>query len=105
LKLKSLKEFIMSSVVRTILGAALLATGASAAMAQYATPPAANQQVQVQASTAPATVASNNAAVAPVTEQAQKPRSKVTDYSDPYGGHDPNSLAGARAFWQGQNPY
>jgi hypothetical protein len=94
----------MSSVVRSILGAALLATGASAAMAQYATPPAANQQVQVQASTAPATVASNNAAVAPVAE-AQKPRSKVTDYSDPYGGHDPNSLAGSRAFWQGQNPY
>ena len=93
----------MSSVVRTILGAALLATGASAAMAQYATPPATNQQVQ--ASTAPATVASNNAAVAPVAGQPQKPRSNVSDNADPYGGHDPNSLAGARAFWQGQNPY
>jgi hypothetical protein len=93
----------MSSVVRSILGAALLVTGASAATAQYATPPAANQPVQ--ASTAPATVASANAATAPAAEPAQKPRSTFADKADAYGGHDPNSQAGARAFWQGQNPY
>ena len=96
----------MSSVVRSVLGAALLLTGASAAMAQSANPPgastatvasnnapAAGQTVQNAASTA--TAAPNNAPVA-----AQKPRrSSVADNNDPYGGNDPNSTAGARAFF------
>ena len=88
----------MSSVIRSVLGAALLLTGASAAMAQSANPPLANQTVQTNT----ATVASNNA---PLAAQPQKPKANIADKSDTYGGYDPNSLAGARAFWQGQNPY
>jgi|EndMetStandDraft_3_1072993.scaffolds.fasta_scaffold780443_1 hypothetical protein len=90
----------MSSVTRSVLGAALLLTGASAAMAQSANPPLANQTVQTNTSTA--TVASNNA---PLAAQPQKPKANIADKSDTYGGYDPNSLAGARAFWQGQNTY
>jgi hypothetical protein len=99
----------MSSVVRSVLGAALLLTGASAAMAQSANPPVANKSLQTGASTA--TAAPNNAPVANQTVQtaasaataasnnAPKSRSTVTDNSDPYGGNDPNSTAGARAFF------
>jgi hypothetical protein len=91
----------MSSVVRSVLGAALILTSATAAMAQSATAPVANQTVQTGASTA--TVATNNA---PIVNQAPKPANKiVADQADTHGGHDPNSLAGVRAFWQGQNPY
>jgi hypothetical protein len=90
----------MSSVVRSVLGAALFLTGASAAMAQSANQPVANQTVQTGAT---ATVATNNA---PIVSQAPKPANKiVADQADTHGGHDPNSLAGVRAFWQGQNPY
>jgi hypothetical protein len=90
----------MSSVVRSVLGAALFLTGASAAMAQSANPSVVNQTVQTGATTA--TVATNNA---PVADKSKSQNSNVTDNADTYGGHDPNSLAGVRAFWQGQNPY
>jgi hypothetical protein len=106
----------MSSVVHSVIGAALLLTGATAAMAQSANPPVANQPVQtgataprvasnnapaanqpVQTGTAPAKAALNNAAAA---GQVRKPHdSTITDNNDPYGGHDPNSSAGARAFF------
>jgi hypothetical protein len=91
----------MSSVVRSVLGAALLLAGATAAMAQSATAPVANQTVQTSASAPTATVAPNSV---PVVQPA-KPRPVVADHSDTYGGNDPNSLAGARAFWSGANPY
>jgi hypothetical protein len=95
----------MSTLVRSVLGVALLVTGASAAMAQSANQPVAakpakaasnnapvaNQTVQTGTSTA--TTASNNAPA------AQKPRPAIADKSDPYGGNDPNSTAGARAFF------
>jgi hypothetical protein len=105
----------MSSLVRSVLGAALLLTGAFAVMAASGTPvaaqtaqagattavaatsnaPVANQTVQTGASTAAA--APNNAA------QPQKPRKPaLADNSDPYGGNDPNSTAGARAFFTPQ---
>lgn len=105
----------MSSVVRSVLGAALLVTGASAAMAASEKPPVADQSRQTGASTAIA--ASNNGPVAnqpiqagasaaaaapnnaPVADQLQKRRSTVTDNNDPYGGNDPNSPAAARAFF------
>src|SRR5262245_48144493 len=101
----------MSSVVRSVLGAAFVLAGASAAMAQTANAPAypagasaapanaptAYQSVQTSAS-API-VASNNA---PAVDQSAKPHSGVDNKSDAFGGHDPNSLAGARAFWEGQ---
>ena len=105
----------MSSVVRSVLGAALLLTSASAMMAASGTPaaaqsaqtgastataaaPVANQTVQTGASTAPA--ASNNA---PTAAQPKKPqRAGIADNSDPYGGNDPNSTAGARAFFTPQ---
>jgi hypothetical protein len=100
----------MSSVVRSVLGAALLLTGASAAMAASATPPAATQPVPAAPATATAaptnapvvyqsvqTAASNNA---PVAAQPQKSHHQdVTDNNDPYGGHDPNSTAGMRTFF------
>ena len=108
----------MSSLVRSVLGAALLLTGAFAAMAASGTPVAA-QSAQTGASTA--TAASNNAPVtnqpvqtgasttvaasnnAPIAEKPQKSRgSSLADNSDPYGGHDPNSTAGARAFFTPQ---
>jgi len=104
----------MSSLVRSVLGAALLLTGVSAVMAASGTPvaaqtaqagattavaatnaPVANQTVQTGASTA-----TNNA---PVAAQPQKPRKPaIADNSDPYGGNDPNSTAGARAFFTPQ---
>jgi hypothetical protein len=107
----------MSSVVRSVLGAALLLTGASAAMAASGTPQVADKSRQTAAS--PATVAPANAPVAanttqtaastavaapapanaPVVEQARKPIPKVADNNDPYGGNDPNSSAGMRAFF------
>jgi hypothetical protein len=87
----------MSSLVRSVLGAALLLTGASAAMAASGTPVAA-QSAQTGASTTIA--ASNNA---PIADKPQKSRgSSLSDNSDPYGGHDPNSTAGARAFFTPQ---
>ena len=97
----------MSSLVRSVLGAALLLTGASAAMAQSANPPVAaasnnapiaNQTVQTGASTA--TAATNNAPIAAQPKKAQ--RAGVADNSDPYGGNDPNSTEGARAFFTPQ---
>jgi hypothetical protein len=106
----------MTLVVRFVLGAALLLTGASAAMAASDTPPAANQSLQTSASTA--TAASNNAPVAyqsvqtgtsaaiaasnnaPIADQSQKSHhSSFSDNNDPYGGNDPNSTAGIRAFF------
>ena len=106
----------MSSLVRSVLGAALLLTGASAAMAASGTPvaaqaapagastatpasnnaPAANQPVQAGAST---TAATNNA---PAAAQPQKKKPAFADNSDPYGGNDPNSTAGVRAFFTPQ---
>jgi hypothetical protein len=112
----------MSSVVRSVLGAALLLTGASAATAQSAKPPVVAQSGQTGASTA--TVAANNAPAAgqsgqtgastaavavnnaPAAAPSQKTHnSGVSDKTDRYGGHDPNSTAGTRAFWEGLNPY
>lgn len=107
----------MSSITRSVLGAALLLTSASAAMAQSATGPVVAYQGAATTTTAAPTNApvANNAPVAgqvttynsaPVVAQAPKPApSAVADTSDTYGGHDPNSLAGARAFWQSLNPY
>ena len=104
----------MSSVVRSVLGVALLLTGASAAMAQSANQPVqtgattataatvsappAGQPAQAGASTATAATAN-----APVAAQAKKvTRPNIADNSDPYGGNDPNSTAGARAFFTPQ---
>lgn len=101
----------MSSFVHSVLGAALLLTGASAAMAQSATAPVANQPVQTAAATAVAApiayqpVQASAPAPTPVVAQLQKPVPTVSDKSDPYGGHDPNSTAGTRAFWEAMNPY
>jgi hypothetical protein len=108
----------MSSVVRTVLGVALLLTGASAAMAASNNPPAGNQTVQAGASNTVA--ASNNAPVANQTVQtgasaavvapanapaADKPRKappSVPDNNAPFAGNDPNSSAGMRAFFSPQ---
>lgn len=108
----------MTSVVRSFLGAALLLTGASAAMAASDTPvagqarqtgtptaivvsnnaPVVNQPVQTTASTTLA--APKTAAVAaPIADQPKKPRTTFSDNNDPYGGFDPNSLAGTRTFF------
>ena len=106
----------MSSFVHSVLGAALLLAGASAAMAASETPPLAGQPAQASAATA--TTASTNApvagqpaqtgavtttaatAAAPVVAQAPKPHHpSVPDNNDPYGGNDPNSVAGVRAFF------
>jgi hypothetical protein len=116
-RLKSLQEIIMTSVVRSVFGAALLLTGASAAMAASGTAPVAGQSVQTGASTA--TTASNTVAVttqpgttttannAPIADPAapKTHRSAVADKEDPYGGHDPNSSFGIRAFWEDRNQY
>jgi hypothetical protein len=134
----------MSSIGRFVLGAALLLTGASAAIAASDKPLVAYQSVQTGASTA--TAASNNAPIiaaqsvqtgastataapnnAPVAYQSAQTGasiattasnnapsaaqshnshdSNVADKTDRYGGYDPNSTAGVRAFWEGQNPY
>jgi hypothetical protein len=112
----------MSSVVRSVLGAALLVTGASAAMAQSANQTALNQPLPAGAySAAPASgysaapAASNNAAPgayatvaaantgAPVVEQSTpKPHSNLCDNTDRYGGHGPETRWGTRAFWDSQ---
>lgn len=96
----------MSSVVRSVLGAALLLTGTSAAMAQSANVPSANQTIQTSASNttqtgASAAAAASNSAAA---DSSRKPTA-VADKSDLYGGQDPNSQAGNRAFWETINPY
>ena len=110
----------MSSVVRSVLGAALLLTGAPAAMAQSYDPAVAEQPVQTDASTE--TAASNNAPAAeqtdqtsastvvaaadstPVPEQSKKIHHAGIwcDNTDPYGGHGSNTLWGIRAFWDSQ---
>jgi ABC-type transport system substrate-binding protein len=98
----------MSSVVRAVLGAALLVTGASAAMAQsaYQTAPAGSPAapantgpVTYQAGASPAVASSGNTASA---DQPQKPHSTVINRDDVHGGYDPKSQAGARAFWDAQ---
>ena len=112
----------MRSVVRPVLGAALLLTGASAAMAQSGNPPVAYQSAQAGASTtalaaAPSSTpvayqpvqagvstpiaASNDAAIA---GQSPKPKSSgLCDRADAYGGHGPSTHWGTRAFWDGQS--
>jgi hypothetical protein len=173
----SYQEVIMSSVARFVVGAALLLTGASAAMAESDGPPEypsaetgaavtkAAPNAEVAASTAApaveqaqkpskppvaakpavaavqtgaaaakaapntaakaapntaavaapntntAAVAAPNTAVAvstaaPAAEPVQRPNPPVVaDKTDRYGGNDPNSLAGTRAFWDNINPY
>jgi hypothetical protein len=110
----------MSSAVRSVLGAALLLTGASAAMAASDTATQGYQSAQTSTSTA--VVASNNAAPAadqpaqtsaystvatsvnaPVAEQSSKPHSSICDKSDLYGGHGPSTHWGTRAFWDVQS--
>ncbi len=111
----------MSSVVRSVLGAALLLTGASPAMAQSYSPSVDEQPVQADASTE--TAASNNAPAAeqtdqtsastvaaaadstPIPEQSKKIHHAGIwcDNTDPYGGHGPNTLWGVRAFWDSQS--
>ena len=98
----------MNSVVRSVLGAALLLTGASAAMAASDNAPAANQTVQTSAPTAlaAAPAAATAPIAAPVADQSKKThRAGVFDNTDPYGGHDPNSTKGTRAFWEDRNQY
>ncbi len=113
----------MSSVVRSVLGAALLLTGASAAMAQTYSAPVAAQSPQaggytavaasnnapvagqpVQASASTAVTASNNAPVAGQSHPSNQPR--LCNNTDRYGGHGADTLWGVRAFWgEGQmNP-
>jgi hypothetical protein len=95
----------MSSVVRAVLGAALLVTGASAAMAQsaYQTAPAGTPAAP--ANTGPvtyqATQTGASAAAAPAA-QPHKPVPTVVDREDVHGGYDANSQAGARVFWSAQ---
>jgi hypothetical protein len=104
----------MSSVVRPLLGAALLMTGASAVMAQSANPPVAYQAVQTSAPATPGSTpvayqspgagASTPIAAAnstPISE-APKKHSSICDNTDRYGGHEPSSHWGTRAFWDGQ---
>lgn len=105
----------MTSVVRSFLGAALLLTGASAAMAASDTPVAGQAR---QTSTSTATVASNNAPAtsqtvqtsapaalaapksAAVAEQPKKPVNQTfSDNNDPNGGFAPGSTGAARAFF------
>lgn len=97
----------MSSVVRSILGAALLLTGASTAMAQSNTPVAyANTAAPSAAPTyAPSAAAPANT---PSAGQYQKPPAvsvSVEDREDNYGGHNKESLSGTRAFWDSRNQY
>jgi hypothetical protein len=107
----------MSSVVRSVFGAALLLTGATAAMAASGTAPVAGQAVQTGSSTA--TTATNavpvtgqpvqasvaTASTAPVVEPQKPRRSNIADREDPHGGFDPNSSMGIRAFWEERNQY
>jgi hypothetical protein len=84
-------------------------------MAASGAPPVVDKSSQTAASTA--VVASTNAAVADPSRQAgastatannaapaaaapqKPPRANFSDNNDPYGGNDPNSTAGARAFF------
>lgn len=95
----------MSSVVRSVLGAALLLTSASTAMAQtYSTPAPAQAEASAPVQTeAPATVVA--AVEAPAAVQSSKPRyaGLWCDNSDQYGGHGPNTLWGRRTFWENQS--
>ena len=101
----------MPSVVRSFLGAALLLTGASAAMAASDTPVAGQAR---QTGTSTATVASNNAPAtsqtvqtsapaalaAPKVDQPKKPVNQTfSDNNDPNGGFAPGSTGAARAFF------
>lgn len=105
----------MSSVVRSVLGAALLLTGASAAMAQSANAPLyQSAQPVAPAATAPAAnaplayqSAQPSTAVVAAAPVAPQPRKQVapSDNTDQYGGHDPKSLQGTRDFWQNQLTY
>ncbi|WP_088345786.1 MULTISPECIES: hypothetical protein [Rhodomicrobium] len=101
----------MSSVVRSVLGAALLLTGATAAMAAPGTPQAAGQAGAPAAATNSAPVAygsvqtgASAAIAAPAAVQPKKapPATTLQDNNDPNGGHDPNSAAGMRAFFAPQ---
>lgn len=111
----------MSSVIRSVIGAAFILTGASAAMAASDTPAVQEQAVQTSASAdaaAPADAAASNDAPAaeqavqasssatvvaavstPVVAQSSKPHSTLCDNSDEHGGHGPNTHWGVRAFW------
>lgn len=102
----------MRSIVRPILGAALLLTGASAAMAQTAGAPVAYAtQAAPSNAPAPAYAAPSNAPAptayaapsnVPAPGQYQKPPPvavSVEDREDNYGGHSKESLSGTRAFW------
>lgn len=107
----------MSSIVRSVLGAALLISGAPAAMAASDSSPAGYQSGQTSA--APTVVAANTAPAAeqsvptgayaasssaPVAEQSTGPLTKgLCDKADLYGGHAPASHWGTRAFWDGQS--
>lgn len=94
----------MHFVARSVLGAAMLLTGVSTAMAQSASPSAAYQSSQTSASQpAPAPTS------APTAYGYEAPKSKpviLSDREDLHGGFDPSSTRGARAFWEGrQNQY
>ena len=108
----------MSSVIRSVLGAAILLAGASAAMAASDKPPVADQR-QTGATTATvgatnaapadksaqtgATTATVGATNAPVADQAKKPRTpSVPDNNAASSGADPNSTAAMRAFFTPQ---
>ena len=100
----------MSSVGRTILGAAFLLTGASAAMAQSANSQVAYQSPQAGTSAAPVAYATTGttASTAPAAGQYQKPPPvsvSVADREDTYGGNSKESLSGTRAFWDSRNQY
>jgi len=98
----------MTSVVRSFLGAALLLTGASAAMAASDTPVAGQAR---QTGTSTATVASTAtsqtvqtsapaALAAPKVEQPKKAVNQTfSDNNDPNGGFAPGSTGAARAFF------
>lgn len=102
----------MSTGVRITLGAALLLTGTSVAIAASNTP-VADQSRQTAATTAtvasttnppvaaqPAqTAAATAAAPSAAAQQPRKAVPKVPDNNDPNGGNDPNSSAGLRAFF------
>lgn len=98
----------MSSVVRTVLGAALILTSASAAMAASDAPPA-QEPVQTAAASDTAvaegtvqTSTSTDAAAAssaPVLAQSSKPHSPLCDNSDEHGGHGASTRWGLRAYW------
>lgn len=89
----------MSSAVRSVIGAAVLLTGTSAAMAASETTPAENQYIQTNASTAQ--VEANST---PTQNQSRKVNHAGVwcDNTDPYGRHGSNTLWGIRSFWDYQ---